>query len=168
MEHKVILNGCYGGYGWSKQGVIEVLKAKGFHNLHFWLRKNWSSGGDDEVSKQEFLSDKYNWWFVKADEDETSIEWLGFDREDPEAIKVLEERGSELCSGYHARLYIDSFDDEFYDYTIDEYDGAETLELHPRLHLDQVLKCKSVYEVADLLLKIGVIPKEEVKEDETW
>ena len=163
MIRKVILNGCYGGYGWSKQGVLEVLKAKGFHDLHCMVGgegANWMKY--DEIPEEDFVSNNRS-WYVSIGND-TDSRYSKFDREDPEAIAILEKFGSDFCSDKHADLYIDEFDDEFFDYDIDEYDGIENLRLKPSITREQVLACNSVADVADLLEKIGVIRKVTVEQ----
>ena len=164
MERKVILNKCFGRYSWSKQGVIEILKEKGIQGLRFWAENGL--GYKEVFTEKEFLSDKGRDWFVTTNNEEWYLKCEscvfnchGFGREDPDAIKVLEERGSEFCSGKHASLAIESFDDEFFGYRIDEYDGFEDLDIFPQLTREQVLNCNSVSDVADILEKIGVIEK---------
>ena len=164
MVRKVIINTCFGGYGWSQRGVLEILKLKGIKDLHFYVMP-LNRNDFTEVSEQEFISESkcsaYYLWEIGVGGTEKVWTRYNIDREDPEAIAVLERFGSDFCSSSCARLRVEEFDDEFYDFRIDEYDGAENLETFPRLTREQVLRCKTVKEVADILQKIGVI-KEEV------
>jgi len=48
-------------------------------------------------------------------------------RTDPRLIALIEEFGSEACSGDCAELVIDEIPDSATDWEIDEYDGAESI-----------------------------------------
>lgn len=48
-------------------------------------------------------------------------------RTDPEAIAILEQYGSDACSGPHARLKVVEIPDEATDWELDEYDGVESI-----------------------------------------
>ena len=169
MVRKVIVNECFGGYGWSHNGTLEVLKLKGIKDLRFFLM-SWDQNDYKEVSEQEFIAAEEGRFLLY----ETAVQWkicagdntegwtrYSIEREDPEAIAVLEKFGTGFCSGSLSKLCVEKFDDEFYDYSIDNYDGDETLITYPRLTREQVLRCKTVEEVADILQKIGVIKEKE-------
>ena len=162
---KVIINSCFGGYSWSQNGVLEVLKLKGFEDkeLRFFIMP-WTQNVYKEVSEQEFIASpkgSFLWKICVGNNTEEGWSSYSIEREDPEAIAVLEKFGSDFCSGSLSELCVEKFDDEFYDYSIDNYDGAETLVTYPRLTREQVLRCKTVKEVADILQKIGVIKEKE-------
>ena len=173
---KVILNRCFGGYGWSKQGVNAVLKKKGCSDLHYFIGSQYTDDAR-EVNYAEFLSsDDWN-WFIRTkpgnpnkelDEVEDAEEAFdtiyesvysdtGFNRDDEEAILVLEELGSKYCSDSHAYLTVEEYDDEYFLWYIDEYDGRESLDLIPNLTEERVLACTTVPEVLELLKKCDVI-----------
>ena len=171
MIRKVIVNKCYGGYSWSKQGAVEVLRRKGFEGLHYWIEDE-QTGDWVDVNQQEFINRDgalpWLWYITTGDlnpdenylpENAQSILHCCFDREDAEAVAVLEEFGSDVCSGEDAYLKIIEFDDEYFEYDIENHDGFEVFKVSPHLTRDQVLKCNSLAEVADILEKIGVIEK---------
>lgn len=108
---KIILNGCFGGYGWSAQAIrdLEAIKGKQLGTY------------DDDL------------------------------RCDPDAIALLENKGSKYCSGPFAKLYIKEYDPELWIPDIHEYDGSETLDVTARLTEEQVRACKDMDEVVALL-----------------
>ena len=103
---KIILNGCFGGYGWSIQGIAEVLKRKGANSIHV------DSGFCPEVHGilNGEMVDVYN-----------------IDRENPVAIQVLEDMGSKFCSSNFSKLYIEEYNENDFIPSIDEYDGCESI-----------------------------------------
>ena len=116
---KIILNKCFGGFGWSDAATKLYAARTG-----------------------KFLN-SYSW-----EEDE---------RMDPGAVAMLEEMGSEFCSGDYARLEIEEFDDDLFIPMINEYDGSESLELSPNLSEARIRACKDMDAVIDLLRKTRVI-----------
>ena len=143
---KVILNKDFGGYGWSKAGMIQVSERKGIlDQCEFYI-------DDKKVSQSTFLSNKDSWyWDIKCN----GVDFE-FDRDDEDAIAVLEKFGSEYCSDNLACLQIEEYDDEFYDYSIDDYDGWERLETAPSIPLDKIDNM-SKEELVDLLKKLNLI-----------
>lgn len=181
MKKKIIISTCYGSYGWSHLGILSVLEKKGFSDLHFFI-------GDYpnymEVDRSEFIFlVKGNDWHICArdvdpndvydnatqeeiDDMSDSILFNTYsflrDREDQDAIAVLEEFGSEYCSSEDARLEVCEFDDcdGLFRCHIEEYDGLESIWLEPHLTESQVLQCSTVNEVLDLMRKVGVVHKD--------
>ena len=86
-------------------------------------------------------------WLSKAAEKQLSacnVEEIPFDdnddgRTNPLLVKCVEELGSK-ANGPCSKLYIDEFDEQLYDYWIDEYDGMESLLLFPKIRRSQVAK----------------------------
>lgn len=136
---KIILNGCFGGYRWSTQGIVEVLKRKGATNIRV------DSGVCPEVHGilNGEMVDVYN-----------------LDREDPVAIQVLEDMGSKFCSSNFSELYIEEYDADDFIPSVDEYDGMESLELTPRVTEERIRACRSIDEVIELLRRLKVIVRE--------
>ena len=89
--------------------------------------------------------------------------WIGdkgfHDREDPETIAVIEEFGTSFCAGDYGAPCVETFDDNdgLFMYTIDEYDGWESLEIKPNLTEERIRKCESIDDVIDILYKARVL-----------
>ena len=135
---KIILNGRFGGYGWSLQGIAEILKRKGAVNVSVDT-DNWTVSG--------VLNGK-------------KVNPCIIDREDPVAIQVLEDMGSEFCSSVSAKLYIEEYDADDFIPSVDEYDGLESLELTPRVTEERIRSCGNIDEVVKLLRRLHVIVQE--------
>jgi len=173
----IILNNCYGGYSWSLKGVREVLKRKGI-KFRYMAVVYPEPGRPEKIEITEsqfqyilehrdktrycgpdglYVSEVY--FEGENDPDKDSPYYRGWnkysiDREDPDAIAVFEEFGPVFCSGEHAKLYLDEYDDEDWVADIDEYDGMETLDLQPRLTEKRVRACKNIDEVVELLRRL--------------
>lgn len=120
---KIILNGCWGGYGWSDKALAEINKRS----------------------------------------DVTYRSSYDVPRRDPIAIAVLEEFGSEFCSGPSSRLRIEEYDADLFEGYINDYDGQESLDLVPSLSESRIRSCKSMDEVVELLRLANVIRQPEPK-----
>lgn len=110
---KVVLNGCYGGFGLSEKA-------------YKFLGLEWDGYGYDYMC----------------------------DRENPKLVECVETLGDE-ASGSCARLYVEEYDDEKYDYMISNYDGIENLELVPIVHRGR-LETSSVDELVSYLTSLGI------------
>ena len=150
---KIILNGRYGGFKWSNRGIVEILKRKGVLDKTTFLLEEYNKP-DIQVSESEFIeSDDWRLTFRVDDE-----AWEGFDeRTDPDAIAVFEEKGSRFCSGRSSNLYMEEYDEDLFVASIDEYDGAESLDLIPNLTEAKVRNCHTIDEVVELLRKTGAL-----------
>ena len=170
---KVILNGCYGGYSWSIKGVWAIIRKKDLP-VKFMAIVYPKPGEPEgvELSESEFfrivksLEDGNskcgpNGWYVSdlyfLDNDGNYYDGHSVDRTDPVAIEVLESLGQKYCSNSYSELYVDEYDDDLFDWSIDEYDGVEDLKLIPKLNEERIRNCKSVDEIVDLLRKTNVI-----------
>lgn len=136
---KIILNGCFGGYHWSTQGIEEVLKRK---------------GATDITVDSDFCTE------VHATLNGEQVDVYNLDREDPVAIQVLEEKGSKFCSSEFSELFIEEYDENDFIPSIDEYDGMESLELTPRVTEARIRACRSIDEVVELLRRLKVVVQE--------
>lgn len=79
-------------------------------------------------------------------------------RTNPLLVKCVEELGA-AADGSYAHLSIEEFDEEFYDYTISEYDGVESLNLIPKIRRSQLAKFMETGDFNSLmnyLKKMGV------------
>ena len=137
---KIILNGCYGGYHWSVEGIAEVMKRKGATAVRI---------GGDRLFKE-----------VIAVVNGETVTCSNLDREDPIAIQVLEEKGSKFCSSEFSELFVEEYDENDFIPNIDEYDGMESLELIPRVTEKRIRACRSIDEVVELLYRLKVIVQE--------
>ena len=157
---KIILNGRFGGYGWSYPALIEILERKNDVEVirYFDHIGEHPNTKDVEVSKEEFLASKSwgkhieyrnvnrrSWVYISANDFEEKL------REDPDAIAVLEERGKEYCSGDTSSLYVDEYDENLFSPYVSEYDGMESLTLIPKLSEERIRSCKDVDEIVELL-----------------
>lgn len=170
---KVILNGCFGGYSWSIKGVWAIIQKKDIPvKFMATVYPKPGESEDVELSESEFfriersLKDGNsdcgpNGWYVSdlyfEDNDGNCYNEHSISRTDPIAIAVLESLGSEYCSTRYSDLYVDEYDDNLFDWDIDEYDGVENLKLIPKLSEERIRNCKSIDEIVDLLRKTNVI-----------
>ena len=136
---KIILNGCFGGYHWSTQGIVEVLKRKGATSIRV------DSGFFPEV--HGILNGEM-------------VDVCNLDREDPVAIQVLEDMGSKFCSSDFSELYVEEYNADDFIPSMDEYDGMESLELTPRVTEERIRACRSINEVVEFLRRLKVIVQE--------
>lgn len=171
---KVILNKCFGGYVLSPLFIAEYLDRIGAPNVTFHKTVYADDGERYEIpiTRDEFVEGSGFRYHACV-----NGEWFyQDDRTDPVAIAILEELGSEACSGYAAKLEIEEYDETKYAARIDEHDGKESLSLILLLTPDMIRACKSTDEIIDLLAKINafVMPerdcftKEENDNTETY
>lgn len=104
---KIVLNGCYGGFGLSNDAVREILKRK---NVSFY----------EKVSKHNGIE------FYETDTDNYIYLQGNIDRTDPDLVAVVEELG-EKVNRFGAKLYIEDIPSGSA-YLIDEYDGNESIQ----------------------------------------
>lgn len=168
---KIILNGCFGGYDWSDKAILDYLERKGITDIRL-VQVEWTQDNQYyiDIPKELFLDENAHTLrkkiLVRDDSPwEGHDEWEQFsgheiDREDPVAIQLLEEKGSEYCSSEWSKLYIEEYDPEDWIADIDEYDGMESLELIANLTRDKVKKCKSIDEVIRLLERLNLLKGE--------
>lgn len=104
---KIVLNGCYGGFGLSNDAVREILKRK---NVSFYEKVSQYNG------IEFYETDTDNYIYLEGD----------IDRTDPDLVAVVEKLG-EKANGRASRLYI-KYIPPGTAYLIDEYDGRESIE----------------------------------------
>lgn len=140
---KIILNGCYGGFGLSYEAMVLYWHAR-CRDLYFY--KDISTYDDYiKVHKYERISltdiqnqtkrNQYTGYIYCTTEDqgefldhfpENVVNDRDIDRTDPILISVVETMGSEAASGRFAKLYIEEIPNGT-QYKIDNYDGIEEL-----------------------------------------
>jgi hypothetical protein len=99
-KYKVVVNGCFGGFGVSEQGAE-------------WLLANGAS--PEKVSVTPAGSESPSWTYVRVD----------LARHDPLLVRMVETLGTAANGGY-ADLYVHTLTQPLY--RIDEYDGSESVE----------------------------------------
>lgn len=135
---KIVLNGCYGGFGLSYEAMALYLHAK---NREAFFYADISAYDDytkvhkyKRVTLPEIRSSQYYMiyctttdqgeYLFKFPEDVVNLNDL--DRTDPTLISVVEIMGSQAASGRFASLYIEEIPVDT-QYRIDEYDGIESI-----------------------------------------
>lgn len=140
---KIVLNGCYGGFGLSYEAMVLYWHAR-CRDLYFY-RDISAYDGYSKVHKYERISlaniqqqTKFNrltGYIYCTIEDqgeyldhfpEHVVNDRDIDRTDPILISVVETMGPEAASGRFAKLYIEEIPNGT-QYKIDEYDGIESL-----------------------------------------
>ena len=138
---KIVLNGCYGGFGLSYEAMALYWYAR-CRDLYFY-RDISVYNGYSKVHKYErtSLSDiqrSRNTWtgyIYCTTEDQGAyldhfpkhvVRDQDIDRTDPILVSVVEIMGSKAASGSFAKLYIEEIPNGT-QYKIDEYDGMEGL-----------------------------------------
>ena len=105
---EVVINNCFGGFSLSKEGVREYLKRKG---------KTFYTKSDGCI----------DFYYTSPDMTDDSFFWDGdIKRDDPDLVAVVKELGKRANGGC-ASLYIVKVPANV-DWTIEEYDGIETVE----------------------------------------
>jgi hypothetical protein len=119
---KVVVNGCYGGFGISNAAIVRYAEIKGIE-LVLVPRTRY---GDNEW---QYHSEHWERVGVE-DEDDRYFSYYDIDRTDPALVQVVEELGN-AANGDYAELRIVDIPDDV-NWYIDEYDGIETVREHHR------------------------------------
>lgn len=128
---KVVINNCYGGFGLSNFAYKELLRRKG-KECYFY--ENKYGGGycriDDNPDNNKYfivaVSTKDYGKFTEKIDKEHYVYYRDEIRTDSDLIAMIEEFGSEKCSGRYAELEIEDIPTGTH-YIIDEYDGLESV-----------------------------------------
>ena len=134
---KIVINRCYGGFGVSKNGTLEILRRKGL----FVVADN---------------SEEFGYSYLASDGNEYHNFYFEDKRDDPELISAIEELGSEFMSSKSANLAIAEYDEENFTYSIDEYDGYESLVPVPFVSEKKLSECKGVEEIMNYIESLGI------------
>ena len=165
MFTKIIINESDSCYSWSQNAVLLIMERKGINPVHLFAEpRSKNYGSCKEVTRDEFLSlseSEYRKFIFLSIANTINDDWKG--RHDPDAIAVLEEYGSEFCSGRYSHLVIKEYDDFLFIPEIKgENCGHETLELKPNLTEQHIRMCANKYEIIELLRKMGVLVEKPV------
>jgi hypothetical protein len=138
---KIVLNGCYGGFGLSYEAMVVYWHAR-CRDLYFY--RDISAYDDytkvhkyERISLADIQRSRNTWtgYIYCTTEDqgeyifnfpEKIVSDRDIDRTDPILVSVVETMGSEAASGRFAKLYIEEIPNGT-QYKIDEYDGLEEL-----------------------------------------
>lgn len=135
---KIVLNGCYGGFGLSYEAMTLYLHAKNreaFFYADISAYDNYPTVHKyQRVTLSEIRSSQYYMIYCTTEDQgeylskfpEDVINFNDIDRTDPILISVVETMGSEAASGRFASLYIEEIPNGT-QYKIDNYDGIEEL-----------------------------------------
>lgn len=127
---KVVINSCYGGFSISNFAYKELLRRRGKECYFYeWDYHNGYNRIDDDPNKH------YSVMVITKDfgkhVDKIDREYIAYYRDeirtDADLIAMIEEFGSEKCSGRYAELEIVDIPTGTY-FRIDEYDGLENIE----------------------------------------
>lgn len=147
---KVLINKCYGGFGLSNFFYGKLYEAITGNPVYFYrqtideyYRLRSDKGLDDE--NLVILVKDYG-EVVDIDTPVNKLDIDNFDylpedfeiRTDERAINIV-EKYENCCNGHCANISIEEYDDENFEYEIDEYDGFESLILKPIINLDKIL-----------------------------
>lgn len=170
---KIILNRGRGGYGWGMKAVYAILHRKGYQFKT--MASVYPKPGQEEqieISKEEYFriidelanhnsecgpDNVYvSCVFLKDDKD---VFWgqYSINREDPDAIAVLEELGPEFCSSGYSYLEIAEYDEDLFIADVIDSEGFEDLVLRARLTEERIRECSSVDEIVDLLRRMDLL-----------
>ena len=124
---KVILNKCFGGFGFSHEATMMYAKEKGFELYAY------GHNSPDNYFRINNPDDAFLHYYFKKDFGEfpKEINWDeyfrldGEYREDPVAVAIVEKLGDK-ASGRFSKLVVVDIPDGM-KYVIDDYDGVETL-----------------------------------------
>lgn len=147
---KIVINGCYGGFGISNLAMIMLLRKKGFKELYFYELENNNSTNIvyKKISEEKCIeavgdfkiniTTKDFGDIVAFDPDDSTDKYSEFfesiipicvrtgddGRQSEELLSVIEELGTEKSSGVFSKLKIVEIPDDV-EYEIEEYDGME-------------------------------------------
>lgn len=128
---KVVINGCFGGYGLSHAAVMEIAKRKG---LKLYAYIDDCRGGFSgkylpyNSTKKDAIRIHYSKKELNGENDKKVLNdnYVSPDtwpRNDPDVIAVVEKMGKK-ANGYCAELNVVEIPDGI-EYEIEEYDGNE-------------------------------------------
>ncbi len=119
---KVVVNGCYGGFGISNAAIVRYAEIAGIELV--WVERT-------QYGKEDWQYHSEHWERAGVeDEDDRYFSYHDIDRTDPALIQTVEEMG-DAANGDYADLRVVEIPDDVKWY-IDDYDGIETIREHHR------------------------------------
>lgn len=128
---EVIINSCYGGFGLSPKAIKRYLELKGKECFVYLNNVKLETDEKIEKNKNRMFLEYYTKDFgeiVAYDENikEFRFSIYDLDREDKDLIRVIKELGVK-ADGTFSKLKIIEIPEDI-EYTIEEYDGIESIE----------------------------------------
>ena len=127
---KVVINNCFGGFSISNFAYKELLRRKGKEcYFYVWNYPNGYYRIEDDPDKHFSVMVSTKDYGKHTDNIETEhfVYYREEIRMDADFISMIEEFGSDKCSGRYAELVIVDIPAGAY-FRIDEYDGFESIE----------------------------------------
>ena len=135
---KIVLNGCYGGFGLSYEAMFLYLHAKHQEAIFYAdvsIYDNYTKVHKyQRVTLPEIRSSQFYMIYCTTKDQGELIhqfpedvdDFHGIDRTDPILISIIETIGAEAASDIYSQLEVHDIPDGTL-YKIDEYDGLETI-----------------------------------------
>jgi len=125
---KIVINGCYGGFGLSKLAIQEYLKLKGKKAYFYKYEKGnfrklkekesaWSSVLTLTKDYGDVIKGKYK--------NEDYFYYGAIERDDPDLVKVVEKLKEKVDENF-SKLKVVEIPDNI-QYVINDYDGMESI-----------------------------------------
>lgn len=125
---EIVINGCFGGFNLSYDGVMAYAKAKGI-KLYAFVEKRGADGRIEEYDgKENVFLVHYSTKPLKNEkyDHDSYFSNRDMERDDPALISVVKKLG-EKANGDCAELKIVEIPDDI-EWVIDEYDGMENIQ----------------------------------------
>ena len=128
---EVVINSCYGGFGLSPKAIKRYLELKGKECFVYLNNVKLETDEKIENNKNRMFLEYYTKDFGEIVAYTGNIEEFRFsvyalDREDKDLIRVIKELGTK-ADGTFSKLKIIEIPEDI-EYTIEEYDGLESIE----------------------------------------
>ena len=128
---KIVINGCYGGFGLSHEAVLRYYELKGQKvyaikdKFDDWIYSTVPEDEYNRLHREAYSGEKRDFTKFNA----VYLSYYNMERNDPALIQVIEEMGS-AASGQFSELHIVNIPDDV-KWEIQEYDGCEHIaEVH--------------------------------------
>lgn len=127
---EVVINSCYGGFGLSPKAIKRYLELKGKQCFVYLNNVKLETDEKIERNKNRMFLKYYTKDFGDIIKDKNASDYyfscIDIDRDDRDLIKTVKELGKE-ADGTFSKLKIIEIPEDV-EYTIEEYDGIESIE----------------------------------------